>query len=157
MDWKGAGEALGTVAVIGSLIFVALEVRQNTNAVRSSLIQAISEQSYAATVLAIENADLRAAGLAESNGEDLTDDQRSLLSTYFAAAMRIQQNRFLQAQLGILDEDILLQLGGRGGFYRRPIFAEIWAESKDTYAEDFQEFVERELLPLSQNTVSPRP
>ena len=43
LTWKGLIEILGILGVIGSLIFVALEIRQNTNALRSATIQAIGE------------------------------------------------------------------------------------------------------------------
>ena len=46
--WKMVGSVLGGLGVIGSLVFVALEIRQNTEAVRSATIQAISEQSFTA-------------------------------------------------------------------------------------------------------------
>jgi len=61
-------------------------------------------------------------------------------------------NRFLQVQLGILDEQLAMTLGGRGSLYRRPIFAKLWAEGKEEYSPEFQAFIEREILPLSQDT-----
>jgi hypothetical protein len=126
-------------------VFVALEIRQNTNAVRSATIQAISEQSYESLALFVENADLRAALIAERNGR-LSDDQRLQLRSFWAAELRAQQNRFLQIELGILDEEIARQIqdAGQGGSgYRSVSFRKHWAELKHNYPADFQEYVEQ--------------
>lgn len=145
--WKVVGSVLGGLGVIGSLVFVALEIRQNTAAVRSATIQAISEQSFTAVAQLVENADLRAAYEAATTGTDLTPEQRFHLRMFYLGIMRIQQNRYLQSQLGVLDLRSLLFVGGRGGAYSLPFFAEYWAEDRDQYPAEFQEFVEGELLP----------
>ena len=111
-SWQNTVEILGVIGVIGSLIFVALEIRQNTDAVRSSTIQAIAELSYDSTITLVNNAELRAARIAAQSG-DMTQDQISQLDSWYGALMRIQQNRLLQAQLGILDIEDAMQIGGR--------------------------------------------
>jgi hypothetical protein len=63
--------------------------------------------------------------------------------------MRIQQNRFQQLQLGVLDENTVFQVGGRGRGYRSPFFREYWAETEGNYPVEFQNFVKDEILPLS--------
>mgnify|MGYP001267711532 CR=1 FL=1 len=151
LSWKDLTEILGVIGVVGSLIFVAFQIQQNTNAVRSATIQAILDRSYDATVLTVENADLRAAHQAACDGS-LTSDQRLQLIAFYRAILRLQLNRFLQVQLGILDEQMAMTLGGKGSLYRRPIFRELWVEGKYEYSPEFQAFIEREILPLSQDT-----
>lgn len=150
-QWKDVVESVGVLSIVASLIFVAFEIRQNTDAVRSSAIQDISRSSYDATVLSIENAEIREARLAACRGE-LDDSQRFLLRVYYAALLRIQMNRYYQMQLGILDEQTILSLSGKGGAYRNPFFAEIWPVLKVDFEEDFQTYVENEVLPLSQDS-----
>ncbi len=43
MSRKNLGETLAAVGVIGSLVFVGIEIRQNTAAVRGATLQAISD------------------------------------------------------------------------------------------------------------------
>ena len=147
--WKLVGSVFGGLGVIGSLLFVALEIRQNTEAVRSATIQAISEQSFEAVAQLVENADLRAAYEAASTGAALTQEQRFHLKMFYLGIMRVQQNRYLQSQLGVLDLETLLFAGGRGGAYALPFFAEYWAEDGHQYPAEFQDFVESVLLPQS--------
>ena len=150
-SWKDVVEMVGVLGVIGSLIFVAFQIRQNTRAIESATIEAILSHSYDAVVLTVENADLRAAQVAACNGA-LTGDQREQLIAYYRALLRLQLNRFFQVQLGILDEETALALGGRATPYRRPIFAELWEETKDDYSADFQDFVQRGILPMVEQT-----
>jgi len=149
--WRETAEVLGVLGVLGTLIFVAFEIRQNTEAMRSVSVQAIAQMSFEATTLPVQNADLRAA-LRAAAGQSLTEDQRQQLTVYYAALMRVQLNRFYQAQLGILDQETVLQIGGQGGAYRGPFFLQFWNQNKGDYPMEFQEFVYQELLPLSSGS-----
>ncbi len=132
-------------------MFVAFQIQQNTRAVESSTIEAILGHSYDAVVLTVENADLRAAQVAACDGS-LSVDQREQLIAYYRALLRLQLNRFFQVQLGILDEETALALGGRAAPYRRSIFAELWVETKEDYSPEFQDFVQRGILPMVEET-----
>ena len=145
LGWKGLAELLGIVSVVGSLIFVAMEVRQNTDAVRSATIQAIAELSYDSTMRLVENSDLRAARVAARSGS-MTEDQIEQLDTWYTALMRIQQNRLVQSRLGILDLEDAMQIGGRARAYREPYFAEYWERRKNYYPPEFQDYIEQQVL-----------
>ena len=148
ISWQQIVELLGVIGVIGSLVFVALEIRQNTDAVRSSTIQAIAELSYDSTITLVNNNELRAARLAAESGE-MTADQVSQLDSWYSALMRIQQNRLLQAQLGILDIEDAMQIGGRARAYRQPYFENYWSRRKHHYPLEFQEYIEEHVLVLN--------
>ena len=145
IGWKGLTELLGIASVVGSLIFVAMEIRQNTDAVRSATIQAITELSYDSTMRMVENADLRAARVAARSGS-MTEDQIEQLDTWYTALMRIQQNRLVQSRLGILNLNDAMQIGGRSRAYREPYFAEYWERRKKFYPPEFQEYIEQRVL-----------
>jgi len=87
-SWKDLTEILGVIGIVGSLIFVAYQIQQNTNAVRSATIQAILDRSYDATVLTVENADLRTAHQSACDGT-LTADQRLQLIAFYRAILRL--------------------------------------------------------------------
>ncbi len=44
-EWRVFAEVTGMAGVIATLVFVAMEIRQNTAAVKSAAIQAIAAQS----------------------------------------------------------------------------------------------------------------
>ena len=141
---------LANVGVIAGIIFLAFEIRQNTVALSSGSIQGISDQSYEATALLVQEPELRAAIYASCGSEPLTADQRFMITAYVNAVLRVQLNRFYQSQIGILDEEMAVGLGGRGGIYRQPIFREAWERLGPAFPADFRGFVEREILPMSQ-------
>jgi len=144
---KRMGEALAAVGVIASLIFVALEVSQNTAAVRGATLQAVSQQSLDLVLIGIENPDVRTAIEAASAEEALTDEQEVLLRWFVSAKLRADENRFRQVQLGTLDAANFGQLSNNYA-YRLPFFAQYWAEQGDLWAGDYRRVVEREFLPL---------
>lgn len=146
--WKETAEIVGVVGVIASLIFVAFEIRQNTNAVQSSTIQALSEQSYDTVRLTIEIPEARDA-LRAARENRLSEEQQELFDLIISAALRLHQNRYLQARLGVLDETTSLEIGV-GGIYRIPYFREFWSKNGSDYSPGFQEYVNRVVLPLSE-------
>ena len=145
--WRETAEIIGALGVIASMIFVGLEIRQNTNTVRGSTMQAVSQQSFDLTMAGLDNPELRAAFRAASE-DALSPDQENLMVWFYSAKLRADENRFRQVELGILDASVFTQLSNHVA-YRYPVFARYWAQSGLTYSSDFQSVVEREFLPLS--------
>jgi len=146
--WKRVPEIVGVVSVVGSLIFVAFEIQQNTDAVRSATIQAMSQQSFDSLAFFVENADLRAAWIADEQGV-ATEEQLMQIRSYWAARLRAQQNRFLQIKLGILDEETALQIrdaGESGDGGRARSFKKNWAVMRRNYAADFVDYMDNVVL-----------
>jgi hypothetical protein len=138
--WKDLVEAVGVLAIVVSLVFVGLEVRQNTNAVKSTVLDSSAQASYDAIVLLIENENLRKAQAAVDG--PAPDENRQLMSLYYAALLRIQLNRFMQTRLGVIDEDTVSVVGGIGGIYNNPSFREYWSKRRDNYDPEFISYME---------------
>ena len=154
IELRGVIEILGVVGLIASLVFVALEIRQNTNAVRGATIQGFAEQSLEVAMQLTQSPDLRAAFLS-MNDDELTDDQRLILGAYFTGTMRILENRLIQAELGTIDHADLERFGARSTAYRQPFFRVFWESRKEQYSTEFQEYVDREIISLSTVPVLP--
>ena len=146
--WRETAEVIGVLGVIASLVFVAFEIRQNTNAVQSATIQALSEQSYDTVRLTIEVPEAREA-LRAARENKLSEEQKELFDLMLSAALRLHQNRYLQVRLGVLDEATSLEIGV-GGIYRIPYFREFWSKNRSNYSPGFQEYVDRVVLQFSE-------
>ena len=146
--WKETAEVLGVLGVIASMIFVGVEIRQNTNAVHGATLHAVSQQSLDLVMAGLDNPELRSAFRAANDGRP-SPEQRNLLDWFIAAKLRADENRFRQVELGILDASSFQQLSNHQ-IYRTPYFADYWARRRDVYAADFQSLVTREYLPLSE-------
>jgi len=150
--WKESAEVLGVLGVIASMIFVGVEIRQNTEAVRGSTLHAVSQQSLDLVMAGLDNPELRLAFTAAGKGK-LSPEQRNQLTWFISAKLRADENRFRQVELGILDASTFQQLSNHAA-YRLPYFAEYWARNSDMYSADFQEIVVREFLPLSRPVIA---
>ncbi len=142
---KDIFEFVGMAAIVLSLAVVAFEVRQNTAAVRSAAIQAVSDQSTDAIAIFVENSDLRDAVYAADEGNA---DQKQLrqVNTYYALLLRLQINRFLQSEVGAIDRQVILKMGGRSTVYSTPSFRNYWDNIKENQPADFREFMENEVF-----------
>lgn len=139
---KDLYEKIGIVAIVVSLAIVAYEVRQNTNAIRSTVVHSISQQSFDAVALSIENKDVRDALYASASG-NATPEQKRLVDLAYTALLRIQLNRYLQSDIGVIDRDTVLRIGGSGGgsIYQRSDFREFWERKKSDYNAEFQAYM----------------
>ena len=143
-------EIVGVLSIVVTLIFVVFEIRQNTNAIRSTVIHEVSEQSMGVLRMLIENRELREARLAVNEGQ-VTPDQRSQVDYLYGMLIRLQQNRFLQSGLGVVDDDVMLLLGGQAPVYRTPDFRRYWDEVKRQHPTEFQRYMEEHNIKLPLN------
>ena len=143
------GRIAAVLSVVLSLGLVAYEIRQNTRAVVGQTIQSVADQQTELAILGVESPELRAAWGKSLSGVELTPQERSILGWFYTAVMRHTENRFRQYELGMLEESDLTGLGTQGNLFRNPYFGVWWSGRSDRYPQDFAEYVERELLPLS--------
>ena len=154
--WKGWVEIVGVISIVVTLIFVAFEIRQNTYAVRSGVIQDVTAESMGVIRTMLEDDSLREAMRATDAGT-ASEAQQDRMSLFYAMMLRLQQNRFLQIELGLVDKEQMMMLGGRAYVYRRAGFRAHWAQARDNYTPEFRTFVETELMsPPPMDSVIPQ-
>jgi len=145
-------DVVQTIGILLGLVFVGLQIRQNTNAVRGTTVQSIAEMSFDATLAVSQDDELAEAyRLATQEGVDtLTPHQVMILASFTAASLRIVETRFRQVSLGILDEGEGFIAGGASSFYNTEWFAYWWdlVGSGDA-SPDFAAWVESEILGVS--------
>ena len=140
-DWGSIGEILGAVAVLCSLIYLAVQIRQNTRSVEANTMQDLSE-AYKNVLLTVATDPILAPiMLKQANGIELTEEEDFRIGAFHAVIWRAMENMFLQAQRGTIDASYLdIRVRAAGLFtengYRR------W-QHIDGFTEDFVEYVER--------------
>lgn len=147
-DLANIGQVIGAIAVVISLIYVALQIRQNTNAVRAATAQSVHEHfanwynSFACDE-SLPHIALR--GLKDYGSLSETDKARFVAT--FMAFLSYSQNAFLKWRQGLLDpslwlgwEQVIMNLvcspGGKG----------LWKERSYLFGEEFRRYVEEELM-----------
>ena len=95
-------QIVGVIVVIASLIYVARQVRQNTELLRSNARQALLSNDHAAIQLSMSSADLFEK-LSRTDKLSFQDQWR--FSLQMILEMRNREHEYLQFEAGELDEE----------------------------------------------------
>ena len=137
-------EIIGFFSVIASLVFVGMEIRQNTTAVRGATNQAISDQvsELLLTIATDRNLAVLVTKLYEDAPREDFDsiDDMQLFMTVMTGLRRVE-NIFLQLEDNILDERAFDRIGL--SFYRSNYGREIWENNKQFFDRKFVPFFEK--------------
>ena len=96
---------IANVAVIGGIVFLAIELRQNNELLRSESRQALVANDVTSLTANLDNADVFARFVSEAN---LSAEDQLRLSFMFALDLRNREFEYLQYINGILDEETWL-------------------------------------------------
>lgn len=140
-DWKYALETLGIVAVVASLVLVAFELRQNTNAVRATAVQEATNVAREQILVLAQDPDLARIAATPYGELNEIDRQRAFWTDRsFWVGM---QGLYRQHVLGVLPSQ-------EWSFWTRVVCSnyanveeDLWAGNSNVLAEDFVAFVER--------------
>lgn len=141
-------EFIGGIAVLIGLVFVALELRHNTEAVRAETLQSLTEQSQDYLLLLASDGEVNAIwrqGIADLS--KLDEGQASRFNFLYRAQWIRLQNAYLQWRRGTLDDNdwafyagiICRQEGDSGSPSAR---GATWPDHKGALTKDFVAFVE---------------
>ena len=137
-------ELVGFVSVIASLIFVGMEIRQNTTAVRGATNQAISDQATGLYLAIATDRNLASLTVKLYDGVSRKDfdpiDDMQLFLTVMTGLRRVE-NIFLQLEDNIIDERAFDRIGL--SFYRSNYGREIWETNKQFFDRKFVPFFEK--------------
>ena len=136
---------IANIGVIGSIVFLGLEMQQNTEMMQSQTRNSIMENQLSFYERAIENNEF-AKVIAEKR---LDPDSYPTLSPegfqyalFIASQQRMWENEFYQYQVGLFDRD---EFEARINLWRReisyPANLETWRRAEDSYAPDFRDFM----------------
>ena len=124
-----AVEIISALGVVASLVFVALEVRQNTAAIKAAAIQDISATTT--DYLNAWSTDERIPALFSrvAAGElpaDFSVEENQRLSFIYMTVLRTHEARFLQIELGVLGDEVLASMAGASVMFDDAWFADRW-------------------------------
>lgn len=150
MNWEAVGaiaNLFAALGVIATLIYLAIQIRQNTKAVRSSTIENLIHSLAATAQAAVENEYMVPLMLKANAGPDsLTEEERVRLHFWFIMTFRRFEGVYFQRDLGLVDTAVI------EGFERShlSILASKsgkawWANAKEIFNSGFVSYVE-ELL-----------
>ena len=139
------GELVAAIATVLTLIYLAIQLRQNTKALRSQTFQQISAQMGQNAEIITTNPELPDIFVkALSGAEELTATERVRLQGMFVMSMRRVEAVYVHRQLGSIDDELA------DGFELSllPLLTtsegtEWWKTAKTTFHKSFVAHVQR--------------
>ena len=148
MNWEAAGaigEILGSLAVIGSIFYLGLQVKHAAGVAKASAQQSAAQMTIDTMIPTLDSQILSTASRKATNDEELTADELSNYLRWVWIRMRVAENAYYQYRQGLLDLDTwighsLLILGHIGpGTVAGPY----WERFSLRYSDKFLEEVDR--------------
>lgn len=101
-DLGAIGEIVGAIAVIATLIYLAAQIRQNNELLRSGSRQALVGNDITSLAANLQHTEVIAKYAA---GDSLSAEEQLRLSFMFALDLRNREFEYFQYKNGLLDED----------------------------------------------------
>ncbi len=143
-DLGALGELLGSVAVLATLVYLALQTRQNTTAIAAQLDATAIGTTQNAILLAATSSEL-AEAMREDIAGDITTNQMRL-AMYFQSNLTTIQWQIHQARRGLLPDFHEAGVAGTVRFFFTsfPSFEGAWERWKPNARPEFVEWVEEQ-------------
>ncbi len=133
-------QIIAVIAVIVSLTYVATQVQQNTQAIRTNTLESVEARSIDIFFRIGENSEI--ASIMKRGQEDissLTDLEQYRFSVVYQGILRAWMVSYHHYQAGTLNADVFepfSHLLKRD--MRKPGLRSIWESSRQTFSDDFQ-------------------
>lgn len=138
-------QLLANLGVIAGIVFLAVEINQNTEMMEAQMSQARTEAAMA-EAQSLYNSEY-VLPLLESidQGQPLSNVDRQRFMHYLRAFNRNQDNQLWLYGQGLLGENIprSIRRAVRTEIAARPLAREIWASTKDIYTDEYIEMVDK--------------
>jgi hypothetical protein len=146
-------QIVAVVGIFASLVFVGLQIRQNTRATRAASHNAVSDSLNEINRMFAENADLTKIWLAGmADRKSLTEEERWRFDSTARAYMHVCETMFIQAGLGAGDKSVLhAEEEGIRQVFASPGVRAWWAENPYGFCPEFRTYVAK--LARSAETV----
>ena len=157
MNWSAigaAGEVLGAVAVVLSLVYVAAQVRQNTKALRgAATANAIASLRDWNKELISNVAVARVWGRGVENMNDLDDDGRAQFIVLAFNLFKTLEDMHFQFRQGSMDPEVWEGWEHFASIYlKRPGSQQYWAQRRPLFSRSFQDWLDA--LPVNESLPS---
>jgi len=138
------GEFLGGLSVLLTLIYLAIQIRSNTKAVRSAGAQQTHDSMVELYSQLAGDAQLnRAFRVGTQDLEALTEDEIGIFIAFWSGTLFAAQNWLYQRDNGVLEEALVMTwLGGVASNFHADGFKVYWSKRKFMFSDVLQEWVE---------------
>jgi hypothetical protein len=143
-------QTLGSAAVVASLIFVGVQIRQQTKATQAASHHAVSEALNRINLLWARNGEVSRLWLAGMHHRRaLTPEERWRFDSTLRAYLHVCETMYTQANLGAGDTTIVTaEENGIKTVFSSVGVREWWAENPFGFSTTFRNYIERLTTPI---------
>jgi len=156
LNWDAVGaigEIVGAVMVLVTLVYLSIQIRNNTKEVQSENVHRVTDSFNQLNLLVASDerlAELWHRGMA--NYDDLSDTERASFGFIQLAAFRIYDSLYYQIQRGTGDEQQWKgELNTINWFFSSPGARTWWRLQQFAFSPDFQRFIDEIVCEQADN------
>ena len=147
-DWGHIAEIFGAIAVVVSLIYVGIQLQQNTEAIQAQTSQQVLATYSEAQLTVIGDASMAPLLVKADAGEPLTPEEAMRLDTWAHLVISNWEQTYRSHQLGLLEDEVWL---GWDRFFRwnmrSSYVRDAWVNNPiQGYTESFTRYINEEIL-----------
>ncbi len=154
MELGAIGELVGGVAVIASLVYVGVQIKQNTLVTRGQAVTALLSGQIAGEVALMGDNGAEALARAFEQPAELSTSEIAQVWTYLYTAMASAQAIYEMHALGLASRADWERARGTAPLYLSFPFGQVWwRETKAGFPTDFVEEVEDAMSESDRNSL----
>jgi hypothetical protein len=137
-------EIISAIAIVGSLIFVGIQIQQNSRISQVNAYQELTNQILSINAIHAQNSELAEIQLKARNGIELSENEQFRLQQVMVMVTRHSDLAFLQYQQGYIDQQQLDDVLSPFWINDRltSVFRPLWERTKGDLNPDFVKYIE---------------
>jgi hypothetical protein len=141
------GEFIAAIATIGTIFYLAVQIRENSRAVKSSSYHQAVEQTWQAVLAVVNNPEIRDIAFRIQNGEELSEKEIHHLNYLNVAIAFGAENILRLREEGLVDEEVWQNFikNEGGNWFKAGYPYDFLKDRKGTLAARFRQEVQREI------------
>jgi len=163
MNWEALGaigEIVGAIAVIATLGYLAVQIRQNTRALKASTHQGLIDSTLNYQSLTLNNPDVARIRLyGTTDPSKLTEEDQYRFRTAMQMLFRLIENAFVQHEEGTLGDEGWHRYAEtvRHHFSHYPSVVDWWNSERIPFGPSFSAWVDERLAAAQEHAGVDRP
>ena len=146
MNWDAIGaiaESFGAIGVLITLVYLAVQVRQNTKMIQSATFQNLSDSMSDSSRLTVEKPEILRIATKSGSVEELNDEERAAFHFFAILAMRRHETAFVQRKLQVVDPALMIGFENATlALFESDLWRSWWVGNKHLFSGDFAEWID---------------
>lgn len=143
-SWKDIAELVGIAAIVASLVFVGVQIRQEAAATRSAAVLQLKDSWVQLNLAQATSVELSAAfELVEQQGWDADEKAQGLIEGFYRTLFHNWSNAYYQYRIGTLEhEQWLPHMREIQAGVKNELITRVWADWNYVYDDEFRRLMD---------------